>query len=255
MFAHIRKFHETDFFNSTSRHWIEEAENGEPLRVFWETTNDFDEQETTVLFVCLSTNKTFTQHHKCLEHFKKDKKALKDHNSQIKQLKKDFAKYKKEKSKQAKKSKVDPATQRFVQAVNSNDPDLARAYWRRILNDKSTLECCKMLCQRREYQMETPMYLFDKKHRIFEQIPYGEFMTHYNDLMEKINFHFTSRCLNVKVVQALHFEAMDFWRTNFSESMMNLNEDLRLLQPLYNIGVGDEEFFEVATKEMPSVDF
>lgn len=255
MFNHIRKLHPDELLKNTSRKWIEEAENGEPLRVYWTKVNDFDEEEVTTIYVCLSTNKTFTTALGCRQHFAKDKKVLKDHNKQLKDLKKQYMTYRKEKAKRDKKRPVDPSTERFVQAFNSNSPDLARAYWRGILNNKTTLECCKLICQRREYQLETPMYLYDKKHHLYEQIPYGEFMTYYTDIMERINELFTSRCLEVKELHDIYHESLAFWHNNFVESILGIHADLRCLHPSYNIGIGDEQYYELATDDMPGVDF
>lgn len=257
MFSHIRKFHNEELLKNTSQRWIDDAMTGQPLRVWWSMKNDFDEEVETVIYVCLSSNKTFTSQPKAMEHFKKDKAALKEHNKQLKELKKLYTQHRKEETKKKKvtKTKEDPSTLRFMTARASNDPELARSIWRGILNNKTTLEICKTICLRRGYEMETSMYFFDKKQKMMEQIPFSQFMIHYNVMIDEVDRNLESQCLNVKVLMDLYFRTLGFWQMNFTESLMNLNEDLRILHPLFNIILGDDKFYGYATEEMKGVDF
>lgn len=265
MFNHIRKTHPEELLKNTNRRWIEDAESGKPLRLYWETKNDFDDIDYTTLYACLATNKTFTTEMGARQHLAKDPKILKEHNKHIKQIKKDFqafhkAEHKRKAEAQKKKAKTDPALIRLNEAKESNSPELARAIWRGILNQETTLKVCMMICKRRGYGETTPMYFLNKKKTpqqdCFDQISFAEFCVAYEQLLQKIQEYKMSRCLDVKKLNALFFEAMMFWRSNFAESMMNLNEDLRVLHPNYNIGgYGDEKFFGFATEEMEGVDF
>lgn len=255
MFAHIRKFHNDELLKNTSRQWIEDAENGKPLRVWWSKKNDFDEDEETVIFVCLSTNKTFMTELKAQQHFAKEKAALKDHNKQLKQLKKDYEAMKKAAAKAKKQAiKQDPYILRRQAAFDSNDPELARAIWRGILNNKKTCECAMMLCNRRRYRPETPVYMLDTKQGMFEQVPFYKLQNKHEKLMLKIQTLEQAKCMDAKLLDKVYKEVLSFWIQDYQESMMGFHDDMRNVQPLYNYQ-GEEKFFHYATEEMEGVGF
>lgn len=255
MFSHIRKFHSIELLKNTSRRWIAEAENGKPLRVYWTKKNDFDEDEETVLFVCMSTNKTFTTSFGCEQHFKKNKDALKDHNKQLKQLKKEFEAHKKTETRKKKEAiKQNPFRLRLDDAKASNDPELARAIWKGILNSKRVCELALYICKKSNYSVDTPMYRFDKRQQMFEQIPFSDFRVHHVKLMTKIETLQESKCMNVQLLDAVYVEALSFWSQNYQESIMGFHEDMKSLYPIYNY-TPDEKFYNYAIEEMESVDF
>ena len=253
MFSHIRKFHENEFLKNTSRRWITEAEKGQPLRVYWTKKNDFDEDEETILYVCLSTNKTFTTAYGCEQHFKKNKDAVKDHNKQLKQLKKDFEAYKKAEEKKKKaEMKVDPFILRRNNAFSTNSPELARAIWKGILNNKRILTLAMYLCK--SYTPDTPMYIFDKRYKIFEEIRFDDFKIHHEKLMTKIETLLEAKCMDVHLLDKVYIESLCFWLQNYNESVMGFHNDMKEMYPIYNC-IGDEKFYNYAIEEMEGVDF
>jgi len=255
MFNHIRKLHPDELLRNTTQSWIADAENGKPLRVWWSKLNDFDEEEETVIFACLSTNKTFTNEAKAMQHFQKDKAALKEHNKQLKQLKKDLTAYKKAQQKKKKELiKQDPYILRRNNAFNTNDPDLARAIWRGILNSKKVCELAMMICNRRGYTKDTSMYIYDKRHKMFEQVTFFDFTLYHNALMEKINEAIAEQCMDTAALHKLFIEAYCFWHQNYDESIMGFHADMKALHPCYNY-VPDEKFYNYATEEMEGVAF
>jgi hypothetical protein len=252
MFGHIRKFHNDELLKSTSRRWITEAETGEPLRVFWSKKNDFDEDEDTVLYVCLASNKTFVSEHKANEHFAKDKTAKKEHNKQLKQLKKEYDTMKKL---QAKKAKQRPESA-FDIALRTNDPELARAIWRGILHHRKVNQCSMMICRRRGYSESTPMYLYNNKENRYTDTYFPTFVEAYEKLMNQVDELKDNECLETKVLLDLYFALWNFWDQNFRESLFEFRESILEAFPLYNHGVnGDDKFYGFATDEMEAVNF
>ena len=255
LFAHIRKFHESALLQSTSRRWLDEAESGKPLRVWWTQKNDFDEDQDTIIYVCLSTNKTFMTEEKARQHFAKDKTTVKDHNAQLKKLRKDFEAMRKAKAKKAKQEvNQDPYILRRNNAFNSNDPELARAIWRGILNSKKVCELAMVLCKRRGYMQDTPMYFFDKRQKMFEQIPFSVFNVHHEKLITKINTLLDAKCMDVMLLHKVYVEVLCMWHVNYTESMMGFREDMKTLHPIFDYP-GDEQFYNYATEEMEGVSF
>lgn len=142
LFAHVRTKHEGFFHKITTREWLEDAALGNPLKLMWEVKNDFDELDIVTIFGCLSTNKTFKSEYQALNHFKKNKDALKDHNKQIKELiktRKRVLAVKKEKS-----EKVDPFIARWREALERDDPAV-KADFRASLDQ--TILACERLCE------------------------------------------------------------------------------------------------------------
>jgi hypothetical protein len=136
IFNHIYTKHPTDFLQSCTRKWLKEAEAGQPLRIFWVSKNDFGDDVDKVLYVCLSTKKTFLSVDRAANHFKKDKEAQKAHNKELKALLKRWEKKQKEEEEEYKKS---PWRRRYQEAMLSSDPSLVRSYYRRALYIRSHL--------------------------------------------------------------------------------------------------------------------
>lgn len=255
MFAHIRKLHHDELLKSTNRRWITEAENGSPLRVWWTKKNDFDEEELTILYVCLGSNKTFTTAYGCQQHFKKDKTALKEHNKELKQLKKDFEAHKKAQAKASKqKVKTDPYMLRRINAFNTNDPELARSIWRGILNNKKVCELSLYICNKSRYYPSTPMYFWDKKQKMFEEIRFDDFNVCHEKLMTKVETLLETKCMDVMLLHKVFCETLCFWDQNYRESIMGFPYEMKALYPIYNYQP-DQKFFDYAIDEMPGVDF
>lgn len=258
MFNHIRKLHNNDLLKSTNSKWIDEALSGQPLRVWWSKKNDFDEEEEIVLFVCLSTNKTFTSPSKAQDHFKADKAVLKDHNKQLKQLRKDFETMKKAAAK-AKKQKAtaaptDPYILRRNNAFNTNDPELARSIWRGILNSKKTCECAMAICKRRDYHPDCLMSFWNKQQGQQVEIKFSDFIIRHEKLMTKIETLLTAKCMDVMLLHKVFIEVMMFWKSNYADSIMCFHEDMKQMHPIYNY-LEDQRFYDYATEEMEGVDF
>jgi hypothetical protein len=141
LFSHIRNQHPGFFHQITTRKWLEDASVGSPLKLMWEVKDDFDDTKIIIIYGCLSSNKTFKSSHQAVNHFKKNKDALKDHNKQIKELmkvRKGFLA-----SKKAIKS-VDALALRFTSAMETDDPDVKAAF--RLSLDQTFL-ACERLCE------------------------------------------------------------------------------------------------------------
>lgn len=254
VFNHIRKMHTTDFLKSTSRRWIEEAAKGSPLRLWWSHTNDFDEEVETQIYACLGSNKTFTTEFGGQQHFKKDKAALKEHNKQLGQLKKDFDAMKKAETKRTKLTlKQDPYVLRRQAAFTANDPGLARAIWKGILNHRKTCEIAMMLCKR-QCTPETPMYMADPQARLFEQVPFYKLKEYHDQLMVKLDTLRDAKCMDVTLLDKAYIQVLTFWMTDYQESIMGFREEMKELHPLFD-HPGFDKFYYYAADEMEGVDF
>lgn len=142
VFNHIRTKHPGLFHQLTTRNWLDDASKGKPLKVMWEIKNDFNEEEVIIIFGCLSTNKTFKSEYQALNHFKKDKEALRDHNKQIAELIKTRAKVL-EQEKEISPTLQTADLQEYKRAKESNDPELLDAI-KSIINN--LIPVCSRLC-------------------------------------------------------------------------------------------------------------
>ena len=255
MFNHIRKIHPDELLKNTTRKWLDDAESGKPLKVYWTTKDDFDEEHITAIYVCLSTNKTFVSAQKAEDHFKKDKAALKDHNKQIKDLKKQHAKFRKDKAKQD--AKTNPRPAQHLRMYRENNPVLARMIWRGILHHKAVMDCCKLICMKRNFNEEKPMYLWDDEHMMNEQVTYEDFMIKHEFLVSRFNDCLESQCLNTKTLNALWFELHEMWRRNYRESVPWLFEELKYMKENFDAHFegNTDMFYGYATEDMEGVSF
>jgi len=142
IFNHIRTKHVSFFHQMTTREWLEEASTGKPLKVMWEVKDDFDDMNIITVFGCLSTNKTFKSEYQAATHFKKDPKALKDHNKQIKDLIKTRKRVLEDKQKKV--DTLPPKTKRFLEAAEIDCPTV-KAELRKSMD--KTMTACERLCE------------------------------------------------------------------------------------------------------------
>ena len=49
LFNHLRKRHPEQFQEMTQKQWLEQAQEGRPLKFFWSQKNDFDEEESVII--------------------------------------------------------------------------------------------------------------------------------------------------------------------------------------------------------------
>lgn len=256
IFNHIRKLHSDEFLKATSRRWIEEASTGQPLKLFWTKLNDFDEEEYTVLYADLSTNKTFTVESKALEHFKKDKAALKEHNKQLKDMKKAFEAMRKQEAKKQKeqaKNPTDPYKLKLHQAFATNDIDLVKSLWRGIFHHKKNMELSLYVCDKLNYCNETPMYLH-KKFNDYEEVSFKEFLDIHHKLIEEVESKYCQRCNDATYLKTLWSKCYTMWACSYTESVSGLFYELRKIHPLFDER-GEEKYFNFATEEMEDIDF
>lgn len=138
MVNHIHTKHRKEFLDNLSNKWLDKAEKGEPLKLYWEKKDDFDEIEIINLYTFLGCYKTFMLEERAMKFAKKNPDILKEHNQEITKLKKELAK-KKELEKKT-RSKMSPEQQKFYNARESNDTDLVRAMYRHALHMEPVLE-------------------------------------------------------------------------------------------------------------------
>lgn len=128
MFNHIHVKHPGYFQEMTQKQWLLEAQSGRPLKICWNKMNDFDEEETVVLYGCMATKKTFMTEHKALAHFTKCPEAFKDHNKEIKILLKIRKDALKANQKEKKKGAIctDPRWLKYKELREVNDPTIVQ---------------------------------------------------------------------------------------------------------------------------------
>ena len=140
IFNHIMGTHPGYFQQQTTKQWLENAATGQPLKIFWEVKNDFDESEIKTIYGCLSSKKTFQTEHKAHAHFKKNPKDLKEHNKQVTLF---LAKRKEAlRIEAAKNAKLDRSD--YQSMKDSNDPELLDVLTQ-IVNNLFLI--CEMLCK------------------------------------------------------------------------------------------------------------
>jgi hypothetical protein len=128
MFNHLKTKHVGYFQQQTTKHWLREAQKGQPLKVFWTVKNDFDEEELIVLFGCLASGKTFNLEHKAITHFKNNPKDLQEHNKEIAQmikLRKETLD--RERKEEEKNNLCAPERKEYKLMKASSDPELIKA--------------------------------------------------------------------------------------------------------------------------------
>lgn len=137
LFNHIHSKHFRQFQESISRIWLKEAEDGEPLRIWWEVKDDFDESKEVDLYACLSSKKTFMTRERAVLHFKRNPEDLKAHNKALKQLKKDI---KNDTKKGLKERDTKPNVIAYTTAKERGDIILVRSVWSSIMYFRNTID-------------------------------------------------------------------------------------------------------------------
>lgn len=128
IFNHLKTKHVGYFQQQTTKLWLQEAQKGKPLKVFWSIKNDFDEEELIVLFGCLASGKTFNLEHKAITHFKKNPKDLQEHNKQIVLMLKSRKEIMDRERKEEEKSNfIIPGREEYKLMKSSSDPELIEA--------------------------------------------------------------------------------------------------------------------------------
>lgn len=212
MFNHIRLSHSREFLHQTNKKWIDEAEQGQALKMWWTTKNDFDEDVDKVIYACLSTNKTFLTEARAIQHFKKDKAALKDHNKQLKAFRKEFER------KQQEERKPSSFAVQYQQALEKNDPQLVQELWNAIILYRSICKDAMRLCEVRKFNEQTIMY--QKQDKSFVEISYPLFRDNYaNILLQKVDDLITTKCVNAKVLDQINKQLFKLWNVDLAESI------------------------------------
>ena len=159
IFNHIYMKHHQQYLENVNAIWLEKADENRPLRIFWTFQNDFGEEDWKTVYACLGTKKTFMTEERCLIHFKKDKKALKDHNKEIKQLKKLFAEKKeKEQDENTKRRKA------IKKLEEENDPGYCKALWRYVKHYQEIAEIMTLLIRDKKANLLNQEITFGKRY-------------------------------------------------------------------------------------------
>ena len=212
MFNHIRLVHSRDFLNQTNKKWLDEAEQGQALKMWWSKKNDFDEDEDTIIYACLATNKTFLTEARAMQHYKKDKNALKEHNKQLKALRKEFER------KQKEQLKPSSEAQRYQQAMDSNDKKLIQELWNAIILYRGICKDAMRLCDVRKFNENTVMY--QRQGKEFVEIYYPEFRDQYvNVILDKVDSLIAEKCMNAKVLEQIRTQLFKLWQEDLAESI------------------------------------
>jgi len=172
VFLHLKTKHTGYFQQQTTKLWLQEANQGKPLKIFWNKKNDFDEEETIVLFGCLSSGKTFNLEHKAILHFKKNPSDLKEHNRLVTELlnnrNTELEKTRKEKEEKA----FIPEKSQYMQMKKDNDPELCGALMDVI---KNHLDICERLSEDVKKHLDMSSKVFNpnaagsqKLHTVYE---------------------------------------------------------------------------------------
>lgn len=141
VFNHIKIKHTGYFQQQTTKKWLQEAQLGKPLKIFWNKKNDFDEEDTIVIFGCLSSGKTFTTESRGIAHFKKNPKDLKEHNKLVTEfLKTRDIQMEESRRQQDKQDNVPPERAAYIEMKKNNDPELCKALMDVINNHMDVCE-------------------------------------------------------------------------------------------------------------------
>ena len=248
LFHHIRVHHITEFLKNTETKWIEEAETGRPLKVYWETNVDEElgHSDLQILYVCLATDKCFTTEERGMRHFKHNPAALKKHNTQLRLLKKE----KRAKKLQEEKAKEKrPAAYFFQKALRENDPKLIEGLWRGISHWKAGCDLALSLSYKLKDDSE---FTFQKT-----KTTWKETVDIYRKRCLKAQSFLTHGTANASDLNALYnyfWSFITYWKDN----IVSVGEIDPRLDPKYpesiiverDESVIDEEFFYVATAKM-----
>jgi hypothetical protein len=250
LFHHIRIHHPSQFLENTQKKWIAEAETGRPLKMVWESNIDEElgHSDMTVIYGCLATDKCFTTEERAMRHFKHNPADLKKHNLQLRKLKKE---YDVKKSKEQKAKERNPAVFLLQKALRENDPKLLEGLWRGMNHWKKG---CDLAVSLGNYRFELSTEFTIKTVSVL----WSDMLNTYEKTCHKATKALKEDCKNSSLLMKLY---NDFWI--FLEQWKDAYRSVTELDPRFDYSSKecivvkrdedfmDEEYFFVATKEMP----
>tara|TARA_R110000868_G_scaffold275129_1_gene534824 strand:+ start:428 stop:1294 length:867 start_codon:yes stop_codon:yes gene_type:complete len=197
IFNHIKIKHPGYFQQQTTKKWLQESQLGKPLKIFWNKKNDFDEEDTFVVFGCLSSGKTFTTESRGVAHFRKNPNDLKNHNEAVTYLlsvRDD--ELKKERKIEEQLQNTPPEKSEYQEMKKTNHPELCSALLDVINNH---LEVCDKLAKDVKANLNMTSKVFNanaagskKSHTIQELL---ELLEHWRAKINPSNFDNLSNVL------------------------------------------------------------
>lgn len=240
IFNHIRVKHPREMITMTTRKFLEEAVKGFPLCIYWIVKNDFDEEEESKIFVCLSTNKTFKTEERANLHFNKSPADKKKHMAHAKMLLKDFQKEKKKKN-----EIVNPYQKKHSEMIKNNDPALAKALWRGLMFHKSRLELGLWFAEKQQLDDSYVCFSYRQMTRSYEPTTWFQMRSDCMNQIEHINILLRTKCMDCNTLKSRWFAAYLFWSKDLATSL-DLCDSLKADNSLWK-----EEFFFYANETMP----
>jgi hypothetical protein len=216
MFNHIFTKHFRDFKRNISGAWLKEANPDEPLRIFWDVTDDFDEVKETELFVCLASKKTFVTTNRAIAHFKKNPEIYKQHKKEVRQLLKDVQS---DNKKEIKEHLTNPVRSKYIEAKKNKDPILIKALWSSILYYRNTID---FILSHYRGKLEPTYTIYWVEGATDKQITLSNFLERYDNVTEMITNEYTNKSTNVEhLIKLEAFLFNYFWiqvRQNFGST-------------------------------------
>jgi hypothetical protein len=200
----------------TQKKFLDDAISGSPLKIYWITSNDFDEEVEEDLYVCLSSNKTFKTLERGVLHFKKDTKAKAEHIKAVKALKKSIEKEKKEKFKKVVHTSYYMNEQALLKA---NDPKFARMIWRGILYHVGILNTCQWFAKFQEWSPIAPCGYYNPMTRTIEEISWEEMNIRITQAVDRVDELRHEQCLNPSILQPLWYSLYHLWDRSLRDTM------------------------------------
>lgn len=215
LFHHIRVSHPTDFLQATQMKWIEEAETGKALKVYWETQNDFGDTITVIVYGCLASDKCFATEERANRHFKHNPADLKKHNAELRKLKRELTlKKEKEKKEQQKKLKeTHPAAYLFQQALREKNPKLLEAFWRGLFHWKVG---CDLAISLGSYHFKENF----EYQEVQKTFPWPSVVSAYTQLCRKAQKKLEEDCDDIATVWKLYerfWAFLEHWKDNYKK--------------------------------------
>lgn len=267
IFNHISVKHRKEFLDNIRGKWIDEAEKGEPLRVWWDTKNDIGEDIVKEVYVCLATNKSFITEERAILHFRKNPALKKKHSKEITELKKDI---KLAKEKKLKEREKDPRLVMFKEAQKNNDPDLARALWSNILFDKKVCDYCVSEAKKLHNNLDDEEPMVWKQSTRRQTMTFDDWIAKYDSTTEKMNKLYENKCLDVMELLGIQLFFWNFWGVQIPENVPFLGSKLSytnddslvrnrvdfsdIFQYVYRNGRADSDL-KKQLDDMPKVEF
>ena len=247
LFNHIRLKHSSQMASMTTMRYLEHAEKGNPLCVYWQVKNDFDEEEEEKIYVCLASNKTFKTEERGIRHFKLNAPMKKDHIKQVKILKKEVDSAKK------KKLIVDESGKRVLEGFKKKDPALARALWRGILYHHNMCQIGMHQFEKQQWSPDALCFGYHPPTRTFLNTTFQELFNTMLIYEDKMNAYLHHQVLDPKLLVHLYNDFAVFWDRTLCESMPGLRD--RLKASMISPADWTEEYFFYANESMKGVEF